>query len=296
MAEARAHIGCSGWVYNDWRGLVYPREAAAAPLVRALRDALRHRRDQQHLLPAAPDDRRSSTGRAGAARVRLRREARPVRLASHEAPRRRSAGCRTTSTAYAASARPSARRSSSSRRAGSATWSGSTSSSPRPGARPGRCAGRWSSATPRGSTTTCTTCSRRHGAALCVHDLLPDHPWVRTTDWTLRALPRAATPSCTSTTAATDRSGWSRRPSGSGPGWPRAATCTATSTTTGRGSPCRTRPGCATGYSRVMQRGASPSVWPSGAEASTERWRMARAGVIRTTSPSTMPEPSTIRL
>ena len=24
---------------------------------------------------------------------------------------------------------------------------------------------------------------RRHGAALCVHDLLPDHPWVRTTDW-----------------------------------------------------------------------------------------------------------------
>jgi uncharacterized protein YecE (DUF72 family) len=25
---------------------------------------------------------------------------------------------------------------------------------------------------------------QRHGAALCIHDLLPDHPWVRTTDWT----------------------------------------------------------------------------------------------------------------
>jgi uncharacterized protein YecE (DUF72 family) len=25
---------------------------------------------------------------------------------------------------------------------------------------------------------------RRHEAALCVHDLLPDHPWIRTTDWT----------------------------------------------------------------------------------------------------------------
>ena len=25
---------------------------------------------------------------------------------------------------------------------------------------------------------------RRHGAALCIHDLLPDHPWIRTTDWT----------------------------------------------------------------------------------------------------------------
>jgi uncharacterized protein YecE (DUF72 family) len=24
----------------------------------------------------------------------------------------------------------------------------------------------------------------RHGAALCIHDLLPRHPWIRTTDWT----------------------------------------------------------------------------------------------------------------
>jgi uncharacterized protein YecE (DUF72 family) len=24
----------------------------------------------------------------------------------------------------------------------------------------------------------------RHGAALCLHDLVPEHPWVRTTDWT----------------------------------------------------------------------------------------------------------------
>ena len=24
---------------------------------------------------------------------------------------------------------------------------------------------------------------RRHGAALCVHDLLADHPWELTTDW-----------------------------------------------------------------------------------------------------------------
>ena len=25
---------------------------------------------------------------------------------------------------------------------------------------------------------------RRHDAALCIHDLLPEHPWVLTTDWT----------------------------------------------------------------------------------------------------------------
>jgi uncharacterized protein YecE (DUF72 family) len=24
----------------------------------------------------------------------------------------------------------------------------------------------------------------RHGAALCIHDLLDDHPWICTTDWT----------------------------------------------------------------------------------------------------------------
>ena len=22
--QGRAHVGCSGWVYKDWRGLVYP--------------------------------------------------------------------------------------------------------------------------------------------------------------------------------------------------------------------------------------------------------------------------------
>jgi uncharacterized protein YecE (DUF72 family) len=27
-------------------------------------------------------------------------------------------------------------------------------------------------------------CLARHGAALCLHDLLPDHPWERTADWT----------------------------------------------------------------------------------------------------------------
>ncbi len=39
----------------------------------------------------------------------------------------------------------------------------------------------------------------RHGAALCVHDLLPKHPFVLTTDWTLHPLswpecPEAAVP------------------------------------------------------------------------------------------------------
>ncbi|MBA3655601.1 MAG: DUF72 domain-containing protein, partial [Actinobacteria bacterium] len=24
MARGRAHVGCSGWIYKDWRGVVYP--------------------------------------------------------------------------------------------------------------------------------------------------------------------------------------------------------------------------------------------------------------------------------
>ena len=46
------HIGCSGWQYRDWREALLPAAAAAAALARALRDAVRHRRGQQHLLPA----------------------------------------------------------------------------------------------------------------------------------------------------------------------------------------------------------------------------------------------------
>lgn len=37
-------------------------------------------------------------------------------------------------------------------------------------------------------------CLARHGAALCIHDLLDDHPWVLTTDWTYVRLHGADAP------------------------------------------------------------------------------------------------------
>ena len=142
---------------------------------------LRHRRDQQHLLPAAPAVDRRGVGRAGAAGVRVRAQARPVRVAPHEAARRGELAARTTSTGWSGSARTSARTSCSSRPAGSATSSGSTSSSrSRPSAT------RWAVELrePSWLHDDVFALLERHGAALCIHDLLADHPWERTTDWT----------------------------------------------------------------------------------------------------------------
>ena len=74
-----------------------------------------------------------------------------------------------------------ARRWCSCRLAGSGTSSASPSSSTRC---PVGCAGRSSSGSPPGCTTTCTTCFGATVPRLCIHDLLPDHPWIRTADWT----------------------------------------------------------------------------------------------------------------
>ena len=231
MARGVARVGCSGWVYRDWRGIVYPRAPPAAGVVRALRHALRHRRDQQHLLPPAPAVDGRGVGRAGAAGLRVRGEGRSVRVAPHEAARRGDAGCPTTSTGWSASARTSARTSCSSRLAGSGTSSGSTSSSP-----PHPSAIRWAVELrePSWLHDDVFALLERHGAALCIHDLLADHPWERTTDWTYvrfhgpdaleREVPR---PLRRSAAVA------GRRPA-VGVARRRAAPCTPTSTTTTR--------------------------------------------------------------
>ena len=67
---------------------------------------------------------------------------------------------------------------------------------------PSRCGGRSSCGSRAGSTTTCSRCSGGIGAALCIHDMLPNHPWVLTTDWTYVRFhgPEAR---CASTRAAT---------------------------------------------------------------------------------------------
>ena len=46
------HVGCSGWVYPDWRGRIYPEGLPQRRWLAHYAELLRHRRDQQHLLPA----------------------------------------------------------------------------------------------------------------------------------------------------------------------------------------------------------------------------------------------------
>ena len=46
------HVGCSGWVYPHWRERFYPKGVPQRRWLALLRRALRHGRDQQHLLPA----------------------------------------------------------------------------------------------------------------------------------------------------------------------------------------------------------------------------------------------------
>ena len=107
-------------------------------------------------------------------------------------------------------------------------------------------AGRSRCATRRGSTTTSSRCSRRHGAALCVHDLLPDHPWDLTDRLDLRPLPRAgcarrAVPRALQRPAAVAAGRPARRVARR-----RAATSTPTSTTTSRATRSSTPAGSAT--------------------------------------------------
>ena len=175
----------------------------------------------------------SSAGPQRPAGIPLRRQARRVRLAPHEAARRPPRGCRTTSTGSSVWASTSAPPSCSSRRAGSATSSGSTSSSP---SAPQTM--RWAVELrePSWLHDDVFEVLRRHGAALCIHDLLADHPFELTTDWTYVRFhgPDALQPPVPRRV----------RPGGGCAGRPsarrrarRVATCTPTSTTTGSATP-----------------------------------------------------------
>ena len=52
MSTRPVRIGCSGWQYRDWRGVLYPRGLRPGALARALRRGVRHRRGELDLLPA----------------------------------------------------------------------------------------------------------------------------------------------------------------------------------------------------------------------------------------------------
>ena len=86
--RGQARVGCSGWVYDDWKDVVYPAELRRSDWFAYYAFAVRHRRTQQHLLPASDRRRDRTVGGAGSSGLRLRGEDGWVRLAPHEAARR----------------------------------------------------------------------------------------------------------------------------------------------------------------------------------------------------------------
>ena len=63
------HIGCSGWNYRDWRGVIYPEGLPARRWLERYAELLRHGRGQRDLLPAAVRERRRGLGRTDPARA-----------------------------------------------------------------------------------------------------------------------------------------------------------------------------------------------------------------------------------
>ena len=258
--RAGGRVGCSGWVYRDWRGPVYPAELPQRRWFASYAEALRHGRAERDVLPSADHDRGRALGGAGTRRIRVRGEAGAVRLASHEARDAASWLPNHLDRVERLGARWD-RRSCSCRPAGGATSRASTSSS---APRRTRCA--------RRSRCVTIVVARR-----CVRDARPSRRGA------LHARPARASRGCAPPTGRTcasrpdamtqkyvgrygGRRLW-RRPNGSRSGWTRASTRTRTSTTTTTAprSPTRRGSGTACGLA------APPRVEGVGARARSGR-------------------------
>jgi uncharacterized protein YecE (DUF72 family) len=180
----RAFVGCSGWMYKDWRGVVYPQKLPQRlwfSHYATLFDTVEINNTFYRLPPPstveaweaqAPDGFTYALklGQFGSHRMKLRDAAswmpnhldRALRLGDHLGPtlvqlpprwKRNVERLDEFLTVAAASA------------GGSLRWAVELRDDS------------W-------LHDDVYACLARHGAALCIHDLLADHPWERTTDWT----------------------------------------------------------------------------------------------------------------
>ena len=181
VKRGAVRVGTSGWSYQDWRGVVYPRalpQRSWFACYAELFDTVELNNTFYRLPPVETVEMWArqappgflyavKLGAFGSHRMKLRDAA----VVAEEPPRPR----RTPRAVGVA------RRWCSCRLAGSGTSSASPSSST-------RCPSgmRWAVELrePTWLHDDVYDVLRRHGAALCIHDLLPDHPWIRTADWT----------------------------------------------------------------------------------------------------------------
>jgi uncharacterized protein YecE (DUF72 family) len=175
----RARVGCSGWSYKDWRGIVYPPDAPARrwfELYAQRFDTVEINNTFYRLPPPSTVEAWAAqappgftyavkVGQFGSHRMKLRDAAswlpnhldRVQRLGAHLGPN-------------LVQLPPRWRRN-------AARLDEMLSVAPR--------SMRWAVELrePSWLHDDVFEVLARHGAALCIHDLLPDHPWERTTDW-----------------------------------------------------------------------------------------------------------------
>ena len=238
-----ARVGCSGWIYRDWRGIVYPEhlpQRAWFEHYATLFDTVEIN-NTFYRLPRRRPSRRGPRRPAG-----FEYALKVGQFGSHRMKLRDAAnGSPTTSTACSASARhlgpnlvqlPPRWRRNVERLDEFLT------------AAPERHAWAVELGSPRGCTTTCSRCSPARRRA--VHPRPARRPPVGAHHrLDLRALPRAER-SRRSTTAATAAGGSGGWPTGCRPGSTRAAPSTPTSTTTTRATRSSTPDGSRTGSRR----------------------------------------------
>jgi len=177
---ARAYVGCSGWMYKDWRGIVYPESLPARKWFEhytSLFDTVELNNTFYRLPPVstveswaaqAPPDFSYALklGAFGSHRMKLRDAARwlPNHLDRAE---RLGAALGPTLVQLPPRWKRNAERLDEFLSVAPATM-------------------RWAVELREQSWVHDDVFEvlRAHGAALCIHDLLPDHPWELTTDWT----------------------------------------------------------------------------------------------------------------
>ncbi|MBV9285075.1 MAG: DUF72 domain-containing protein [Acidimicrobiia bacterium] len=179
-ARGRARVGCSGWMYKDWRGLVYPEklpQRAWFEYYATLFDTVEINNTFYRLPPPSTVEKWAEQappnfeyavklGAFGSHRMKLRDAAswlpnhldRVERLGKSEGPTLVQLPPKWKKDAVRLdeflSVAPATRR-----------WAVELRE-------------------PSWVDEEIFAVLRAHGAALCIHDLLPDHPWVLTTDWT----------------------------------------------------------------------------------------------------------------
>ena len=188
---ARRGSDARGGVTANWRGVVYPHDLPREEVVRVLHAAVRHGRAEQHLLPAAVPVNRPALGRTGACGASRY----AIKLGQFGSHRKKLSDPDSLAAQPPRPGRPPRRGPRkvplwrNCHRTGTATPTGSTSSSrTQPD---GLSGGRSRCGSRRWLHDDVFDVLHRHGVALCIHDLIDDHPFDPHDGLDVRPIPRS---------------------------------------------------------------------------------------------------------